>query len=63
MEERLPLPTIFPFLMMSKTWIEINLPAVHLANTNSSTQYRHTMQTTAWAYNRYHFHFMLPLSV
>jgi len=47
MEERLPLPTISPFLMMSKTWIEINLPAVHLTNTNSSTQHRHTMQTTA----------------
>jgi len=29
MDERLPLPTISPFLMMSKTWTEISLPAAH----------------------------------
>jgi len=29
MGEKLPLPTISPFFMMSKTWTVISLPAAH----------------------------------
>jgi len=43
MEERLPLPTISPFLMMSKTWIE--------KKTTCSTLSKHQQQYTVQAHN------------